>query len=72
MMMRRLYLLCLLNLLIAVSSIRAWGEVGHEIVATIAQTQLHPAVRQHLCDILPANRTSYISHYPRNQGPQKQ
>uniref|UniRef100_V5E7W7 Nuclease S1 n=1 Tax=Kalmanozyma brasiliensis (strain GHG001) TaxID=1365824 RepID=V5E7W7_KALBG len=41
----------------------AWGITGHQIVATIAQTQLHPAVREQLCHILP-NYTRYPSHWP--------
>lgn len=64
--------ICLLVLGVVVSSVSAWGAIGHEIVATIAQTQLHPAVRQHLCTILPANLTGYASNYPRNQSPQQQ
>lgn len=62
----------LIALSLFVSSVIAWGAIGHEIVATIAQTQLHPAVREHLCTILPINRTGYLSNYPRDQGPQKQ
>ncbi|UZJ55901.1 hypothetical protein CBS101457_005221 [Exobasidium rhododendri] len=61
----------LIALSLFVSSVCAWGAIGHEIVATIAQTQLHPAVREHLCTILPINQTGYISNYPRDQGPQK-
>lgn len=38
----------------------AWGSVGHEIVATIAQTNLHPKVRSYLCQILP-EFTSYLT-----------
>jgi len=30
----------------------AWGAVGHEVVATIAQIHLHPSVLPTLCDIL--------------------
>ncbi|KAH7882323.1 phospholipase C/P1 nuclease domain-containing protein [Phlebopus sp. FC_14] len=30
----------------------AWGAVGHEVVATIAQMHLHPTVLPKLCDIL--------------------
>ncbi|KAF8550022.1 phospholipase C/P1 nuclease [Imleria badia] len=30
----------------------AWGSVGHEVVATIAQMHLHPSVMPKLCDIL--------------------
>lgn len=46
-----------------VPSSLAWGITGHQIVATIAQTQLHPAVREQLCTILP-NYTQYPSHWP--------
>ena len=53
--------LCLLPLA------RAWGIAGHQIVATIAQTQLHPAVREQLCSILP-NYTRYPSHWPAQEG----
>ncbi|KAG5350472.1 hypothetical protein C0989_010897 [Termitomyces sp. Mn162] len=31
---------------------RAWGAAGHEIVATIAQSHLHPTVLPTVCDIL--------------------
>ncbi|KAJ9477738.1 hypothetical protein PHBOTO_001318 [Pseudozyma hubeiensis] len=44
-------------------SVCAWGIAGHQIVATIAQTQLHPLVREQLCSILP-NYTQYPSHWP--------
>lgn len=44
-------------------TVYAWGITGHQIVATIAQTQLHPAVREQLCHILP-NYTRYPSHWP--------
>lgn len=44
-------------------SVRAWGLTGHQIVATIAQTQLHPFVREQLCSILP-NYTQYPSYWP--------
>ena len=54
-------LLCLLP------SVCAWGIVGHQIVATIAQTQLHPAVREQLCSILP-NYTQYPSYWPSSSG----
>jgi hypothetical protein len=67
-----LILSLLISLVLLVSSAQAWGAIGHEIVATIAQTQLHPAVRQYLCSILPVNGTSYHSNYPRDQGPQQQ
>ncbi|PWZ01021.1 phospholipase C/P1 nuclease [Testicularia cyperi] len=45
------------------SPVAGWGITGHQIVATIAQTQLHPAVREELCSILP-NFTQYQSHWP--------
>lgn len=54
-----------ISLACLVSNASSWGSVGHEIVATIAQTQLHPAVRAHLCNILPRHLTSYRSNYPR-------
>jgi hypothetical protein len=44
----------------AVTPALAWGAVGHAIVATIAQTQLHPAVRSHLCE---HHATRQRSHY---------
>ncbi|SPO24901.1 related to Nuclease Le3 [Ustilago trichophora] len=47
-------------------SVCAWGIVGHQIVATIAQTQLHPAIREQLCSILP-NYTRYPSHWPASE-----
>lgn len=46
----------------------AWGASGHAIVATIAQSLLHPAVRSHLCSILP-DFTQYTSMYPREGAP---
>lgn len=49
-------------ILFAGSSV-AWGITGHQIVATIAQTQLHPTVRAQLCSILP-NFTQYDSYWP--------
>ena len=49
----------------------AWGAAGHAMVATIAQTQLHPAVRAYLCTILPSF-TSYQSYYPREGAPHTQ
>jgi cytochrome b len=71
--MVRLVYLTLLALALRVSTVLAWGAIGHEIVATIAQTQLHPAVRQHLCTILPSELTSYASNYPHDaQGPHRQ
>lgn len=54
-----------LGILALVVGTNAWGQVGHQIVATIAQTQLHPLVRAHLCDILPAF-TAYQSAWPAN------
>lgn len=59
----------LLAVLFAAAPTHGWGIVGHEIVATIAQTQLHPDVRATLCDILPPERTAYRSAYP--QGPSR-
>ncbi|EPQ31752.1 uncharacterized protein PFL1_01084 [Pseudozyma flocculosa PF-1] len=53
----------LVVLLCHLSAVRSWGLAGHQIVATIAQTQLHPLVRQHLCSILP-NFTQYPSIWP--------
>ncbi|KDN37244.1 phospholipase C/P1 nuclease [Tilletiaria anomala UBC 951] len=58
----------LVLLLVAAPAVRAWGQVGHAIVATIAQTQLHPAVRAHICSILP-DFTAYQSYYPRQGAP---
>lgn len=49
----------------------AWGRDGHMIVATVAQTQLHPAVRAYLCTILPPF-TAYQSSYPHTGAPHKQ
>ncbi|TKY85149.1 hypothetical protein EX895_006229 [Sporisorium graminicola] len=49
----------------------AWGIAGHQIVATIAQTQLHPTVREQLCSILP-NYTRYPSHWPATSPDQPQ
>ncbi len=45
------------------------GIAGHQIVATIAQTQLHPAVREQLCSILP-NYTQYPSNWPATENKQ--
>jgi hypothetical protein len=52
-------------------SVQAWGADGHAIVATLAQAQLHPLVRKHLCSILP-NATSYWSAWPREGAPHLQ
>ncbi|SOV07061.1 related to Nuclease Le3 [Ustilago sp. UG-2017a] len=54
-------------LLLLLPSVSAWGIAGHQIVATIAQTQLHPAVREQLCSILP-NSTQYPSYWPKSDG----
>ncbi|KAJ7587048.1 phospholipase C/P1 nuclease domain-containing protein [Mycena floridula] len=40
------------SLVLAVPSVVAWGAVGHEVVATIAQIHLHPSVLPAICDIL--------------------
>ncbi|CAO1626235.1 unnamed protein product [Parajaminaea phylloscopi] len=58
--------ICLLSL--APRPAQAWGAAGHAIVATIAQSLLHPAVRTHLCTILP-EFTQYTSTYPREGAP---
>lgn len=58
----------LILLLAGPSPALAWGQAGHAIVATIAQSLLHPAVRTHLCTILPSF-TSYTSPYPRKGAP---
>ncbi|KAF9027594.1 phospholipase C/P1 nuclease [Hymenopellis radicata] len=39
-------------LAVAAPGALGWGAVGHEIVATIAQMHLHPAVLPTICDIL--------------------
>lgn len=52
----------------APSTALAWGAAGHAIVATIAQSLLHPAVRSHLCTILP-DFTQYSSSFPREGAP---
>jgi hypothetical protein len=36
--------------------VQAWGAVGHEIVATIAQIHLHNSTRQALSSMLPASQ----------------
>lgn len=61
----------LLALATAPLEVHAWGAAGHAIVATIAQTQLHPLVREHLCTILPQT-TAYVSQYPAAGAPHKQ
>ncbi|KAL7421838.1 hypothetical protein Q5752_003609 [Cryptotrichosporon argae] len=38
-----------------------WGAAGHEMIATIAQIHLHPAVRAQLCDILPAEARCHLA-----------
>lgn len=47
----RLVLLGLLSL----TYVAAWGSVGHEMVATVAQALLHTDVRAYLCTMLPSN-----------------
>lgn len=47
--------------LVQAAGVLAWGATGHEVVATIAQSFLHPDVRTHLCQVLPA----YTSYDPR-------
>lgn len=61
-------LLLVLVLLSSLPVALGWGQVGHATVATIAQSLLHPAVRSHLCTILPSF-TSYQSNYPRKGAP---
>lgn len=57
-------------LLLCVPSTIAWGAAGHAIVATIAQSLLHPSIRSHLCTILPSF-TAYNSSYPRAGAPHR-
>lgn len=64
-----LTLFTLIVILSCTSTVHAWGVTGHEIVATIAQTQLHPDVREHLCTILPPEFTAYRSFYPKQDSP---
>lgn len=59
----------LIVILSCASAAHAWGVSGHQIVATIAQTQLHPDVRAHLCTILPPEQTAYRSFYPKEGAP---
>lgn len=49
--------------LVQAAAVLAWGATGHEVVATIAQSFLHPDVRTHLCQVLP-EYTSYDPHLP--------
>jgi len=39
----------------------AWGVVGHEIVATIAQMHLHPSAVDKLCDVLPNYASCHLA-----------
>lgn len=64
-----LVLLSLIVILSCASTAHGWGVTGHKIVATIAQTQLHPDVRAHLCTILPPEQTAYRSFYPKEGAP---
>ncbi|PWN32099.1 phospholipase C/P1 nuclease, partial [Meira miltonrushii] len=64
-----LVVLSLIVILSCASTAHAWGVTGHQIVATIAQTQLHPDVRAHLCTILPPEQTAYRSFYPKEGAP---
>lgn len=59
----------LIVILSCATTSHAWGVTGHQIVATIAQTQLHPDVRAHLCTILPPEQTAYRSFYPKEGAP---
>ena len=49
--------------LVAAARAWAWGDVGHEIVATIAQTLLEPRMREQLCTVLP-DASQYQVHDP--------
>ncbi|CAO1624313.1 unnamed protein product [Sympodiomycopsis kandeliae] len=69
-MVKPIYLSFLTLLLCLVPAATAWGAAGHTIVATLAQSLLHPSVRSKLCEILP-EFTSYTSHYPRDGAPHK-
>lgn len=51
-------MLFLFPLLLLLPSAHAWGAVGHEIVATIAQMHLHPSVFNHICPILNMSATN--------------
>ncbi|KAJ9091752.1 hypothetical protein QFC19_008962 [Naganishia cerealis] len=54
-------LLILSALFAVIRSADAWGAGGHEIVATIAQVHLHPAVKDKLCTILPAQAKCHLA-----------
>ena len=42
----------------SIPSVLGWGAAGHEIVATVAQIYLHPAVLASVCEILYPGSTS--------------
>jgi len=54
-------LLAAAALLSLAGSVGAWGIVGHEVVATIAQIHLYPSVIKRLCDVLPYYASCHLA-----------
>ncbi|THH07556.1 hypothetical protein EW145_g3298 [Phellinidium pouzarii] len=54
-------LISLLATAASIQTVVAWGAVGHEIVATIAQIHLHPSTVEQLCDILPSYADCHLA-----------
>jgi len=54
-------LLPLLALFSGASTASAWGLVGHEIVATIAQMHLHPSAVNNMCTVLPNYASCHLA-----------
>ncbi|KAK4699542.1 hypothetical protein P7C70_g6722, partial [Phenoliferia sp. Uapishka_3] len=50
-----------LPILSLLSPSRAWGAVGHEIVATIAQIHLHPSAKSALQSLLPEYTNGHLA-----------
>jgi len=51
----------LLTALALSGQVAAWGYVGHEIVATIAQIHLHPSTVTELCNMLPDYASCHLA-----------
>lgn len=50
-----------LSLLSLALSVHAWGAVGHETVATIAQIHLHPSAKLALAAVLPPYANGHLA-----------
>ncbi len=61
--MRRLTALVLLAVLLGPQSLVAWGRVGHQVVAEIAQRRLSPAAQKAVAELLKGATLASISNF---------